>query len=317
MVAKQTNKGFTIVELIVIVIIIGILAAVTIVAYNGVQDRAKNASLQSRIHQASSELSSKFLLAGNTYASPSDFSSVTGLTSDANTTYTYVVSSDQQNYCLSARNNKTGESFAASNKAIAPASGQCATNYVLNPNLETNLNNWGANAVNLTTQTDWAASGTRSMKATANTTATDSFIRYGSKTDLTGLTPGQTYSITATSHLETPALSGSLDTRARQIRIFAWNGNTATALGNSTAMPNTPGATATQSATFTIPAGSTGVEIRLYNGGSNSATNSIYWDGVIVTDGSRPMQFADGSTKGWFWDGDANASRSIGPAQPL
>lgn len=317
MVAKQYTKGFTIVELIVIVIIIGILAALTIVAYNGVQDRAKNASLQSRIHQASSDLSSKFLLAGNTYAAPSDFSSITGLTSDANTTYTYVVSSDQQNYCLSARNNKTGESFAASNKAIAPASGQCATNYVLNPSFETSTANWTVNNANMTTQPDWAVSGTRAMKITASTTAADSFARYGNKTDLVGLTPGQTYSITATSHLETPALSGTLDSRSRQIRIFAWNGNTATALSNSTGMPNTSGSTAVQSTSFTIPAGSTGVEIRFYNGGTNSATNSIYWDGVIITDGSRPVQFADGSSKGWFWDGDAHASRSIGPAQPL
>lgn len=317
MVPKQNNQGFTIVELIVIVIIIGILAAVTIVAYNGVQDRAKNASLQSRIHQASSELSSKFLLAGNTYASPSDFASVTGLTSDANTTYTYVVSSDQQNYCVSARNNKTGESVAASNKAIAPANGQCATNYVLNPSFETNTNNWTSNNLNLTTPSDWSSSGIRSLKATASTSATDSFARYGNKTDLLGLTPGQTYSITATSHLESPALSGSLDSRSRQIRVFAWNGNSATGVGNSAGMPNVVGTTATQTATFTIPAGSTGVEIRLYNGGSSSATNSIYWDGVIITEGLRPMQFADGSSKGWFWDGDANASRSIGPAQPL
>ena len=34
-------KGFTIVELLIVIVVIGILAAITIVAYNGIQDRAR------------------------------------------------------------------------------------------------------------------------------------------------------------------------------------------------------------------------------------------------------------------------------------
>lgn len=36
------TRGFTIVELLIVIVVIGILAAITIVAFNGVQDRAKN-----------------------------------------------------------------------------------------------------------------------------------------------------------------------------------------------------------------------------------------------------------------------------------
>lgn len=43
----QRQSGFTIVELLIVIVIIGILAAITIVAYNGIQDRARNASIQS------------------------------------------------------------------------------------------------------------------------------------------------------------------------------------------------------------------------------------------------------------------------------
>lgn len=40
---KQANRsGFTIVELLVVIVVIAILAAVTIVAFNGIQTRAKN-----------------------------------------------------------------------------------------------------------------------------------------------------------------------------------------------------------------------------------------------------------------------------------
>lgn len=55
--AKQKNKldsatkrtGFTIVELLIVIVVIGILAAITIVAYNGVQSRARFSKMQSDI----------------------------------------------------------------------------------------------------------------------------------------------------------------------------------------------------------------------------------------------------------------------------
>jgi prepilin-type N-terminal cleavage/methylation domain-containing protein len=44
---KIKQQGFTIVELLIVIVVIGILAAITIVAYNGVQNRAKTSSAQS------------------------------------------------------------------------------------------------------------------------------------------------------------------------------------------------------------------------------------------------------------------------------
>ncbi|MDB5168192.1 MAG: Fimbrial protein [Candidatus Saccharibacteria bacterium] len=38
---KKKQTGFTIVELLIVIVVIGILAAITIVAYNGIQDRAR------------------------------------------------------------------------------------------------------------------------------------------------------------------------------------------------------------------------------------------------------------------------------------
>jgi general secretion pathway protein G len=41
------SMGFTIVELLIVIVVIGILAAITIVAYTGMQDRAKFSLMQS------------------------------------------------------------------------------------------------------------------------------------------------------------------------------------------------------------------------------------------------------------------------------
>ncbi|RZM20572.1 MAG: type II secretion system protein [Pedobacter sp.] len=45
--SQKRQSGFTIVELLIVIVVIGILAAITIVAFNGIQNRGKTASGQS------------------------------------------------------------------------------------------------------------------------------------------------------------------------------------------------------------------------------------------------------------------------------
>lgn len=52
---KQSN-GFTIVELLIVIVIIGILAAITIVAYNGIQQRGRDTQRKSDLSQISKAL---------------------------------------------------------------------------------------------------------------------------------------------------------------------------------------------------------------------------------------------------------------------
>lgn len=45
------QSGFTIVELLIVIVIIGILAAITVVAYNGIQGRAHDVAVQSDVRK--------------------------------------------------------------------------------------------------------------------------------------------------------------------------------------------------------------------------------------------------------------------------
>jgi len=53
---KNKHSGFTIVELLIVIVVIAILAAITIVAYNGIQQRSRDAKRQSDINTMHKQL---------------------------------------------------------------------------------------------------------------------------------------------------------------------------------------------------------------------------------------------------------------------
>lgn len=112
--AKQKQAGFTIVELLIVIVVIGILAAITIVAFNGVQGRAHDASVQSDLRNAKTQLQVVFSDTGR-YPYPPTASiglkpQRSAYAKDRNNYY-YCVNSDGSRFALSGVSNTTN-SFA-------------------------------------------------------------------------------------------------------------------------------------------------------------------------------------------------------------
>lgn len=115
---RHKQQGFTIVELLMVIVIIGVLVAVSIVAYNGVNKKANSSSLESNLSQAARKLEA---LKATDGVFPSDLSS-SGLADIAS--FGYWTSSNQVNYCLSSKKGDIVREISSSNPT--PREGICA-----------------------------------------------------------------------------------------------------------------------------------------------------------------------------------------------
>src|SRR5680860_145510 len=103
-----TNIGFTIVELLVTVVVIGIIAALTIVAYNDVQKDAATVVLKTDLENASAQLTSDNIKNGSYPASVELANYGKGLSQSAGTVFGYYPTTTS--YCLSATSKQSGNS---------------------------------------------------------------------------------------------------------------------------------------------------------------------------------------------------------------
>jgi len=128
MIDLRNSRAFTIIELLVVVVVIGILAAVSIVAYNGVQQSARDRAVMSDVEAVDTQIArysvkngGKFGSAVRWYSAAASNTNIPFIPTEGNVVD--VVASDDE-YCIRAYNPRGGEykSLATAAKKSYPAS---------------------------------------------------------------------------------------------------------------------------------------------------------------------------------------------------
>lgn len=78
---KKRESGFTIVELLIVIVVIGILAALVITTYSGIQAKARNSKRQTDIQAIQTQLEAYFAEAGH-YPSRTDMNTASWRTAN-------------------------------------------------------------------------------------------------------------------------------------------------------------------------------------------------------------------------------------------
>jgi prepilin-type N-terminal cleavage/methylation domain-containing protein len=317
---NKNRSGFTIVELLIVIMVIAILAAISIVAFNGVQDRARASAAASSSTQAAKKV--KVWQVDNEAISPTCgqfYTLVTGASGSScnfdynDTNYQYRAGTNGA-YCVTTT---VGNKSYRVSEATNPQAGGCSghgqggvaaiTNLAIDPSAVTSTSNFALMGTNYATFTSAIASdnahhGSTSLKRTITGAGT-----------IAAKTLFPSYRIAAGSHL-----SWSLwiySTRAGAINLHAEgnrvsDGSYAGCGGGATSIPANAWTKVEATCTPSTDINFTGAGA--YNLSVQSGDN-VWFDEYMVTASSTRHPYADGSSTNWMWNGTPNNSTSTGP----
>ena len=120
-----SRSGFTIVELLIVVVVIAILAAITIVAYNGVQTRAVESTMKNDLQSAATLVEMDNTKSGSYPSSAGSANDGKGLNSSGSNILNYALKS--YGYCLTITNPKSSKTFQLKSDDRQIDEGGCGT----------------------------------------------------------------------------------------------------------------------------------------------------------------------------------------------
>ena len=329
--ATPRQSAFTIVELLIVIVVIAILAAITLISYNGIQQRAKASSAQSLLSQTVNKV--KLYAIDHSDQYPSSLTDA-GIIDTTNLQY----SSTSSTYCITATAQNV--SYYQNTTTNTPTKGACPGHGVDGGGVVTNLaSNPRATKLSIPTgqfgwKTRWAGYGgsqTESLVAGASDGPLSNVTTYARKqwTVIGGqlqdiaydfgsgsVQPGDVYTITAYWRVSRSAVA----TSARI--IIQWYDASGSLLsstnGNDTSLQIAADTWYRPSITATVPTGAVSMKpyISLWLSSNTSLSVGDTLDGtaLMITKGSTVYDYADPTTNlSWAWNGTPNNSTSSGP----
>ena len=321
----SSSKGFTIVELLIVVVVIAILAAITIVAYNGIQNRAKASAAQS----ATSQATKKVVLwqVDNPSQSPS-LSQFTDIVGAGNMKQYQYTAGTNGAFCVTATIDNV--SYFASNAQSNPALGACVghgsggvaaiTNYHPNPGAANvapvGFGVWvgdtgnGASSGSGTPAT-WSNSGT-SFKVTWTAVPSPGTGDVQISLATGGLQPDTKYTVAY--RLKGPNRASVVT----QPALYATTAGTWTNFGQSPAVNQslTANQVVDRWVTFQATSAAYSSGLRIVQTISSKVVNdTLELSDVMIYAGDYvpSRQFLWGNSPNWVWNGVQNNSSSTGP----
>lgn len=294
---NSARKGFTIVELLIVIVVIGILAAITIVSFNGVANKARVASLQSALESTGKQIEITRTLSGVDVYPATVPNLPTGVTYVGNP-------AALGGYCATKADGTLIYMQTGSNPIAHAGPGCTITNLATNPSFEYNNYNWGYGTRGAISQTAGfgAVSGTKAGLLTkASATAGEGYVDMQFPT-----TVGKRYSVSFSIR------SASATVPAVQAGVV--NFNQGWTLADNAGIALTPTATYTRY-TLNFNAQDT-TSLFLIEDMSTVANTSVAFDAVMITEGENSVGYVDPDKAGagWAWTDSVGYSTSYGPA---
>lgn len=311
---KRNQVGFTIVELLIVIVVIAILAAITIVAYNGIQNRAKASSAQTAAAQAGKRIM-QFSIESGTDTFPANQAAFDGLnisSGSASFQYTANNPTNPRQFCVTATVQDV--SFFMNNTSqTSPVRGGCpghgqagvaaVTNLSVNPRLAVNSSGYFSQTPLNSLQGRAPASGQNNEATYSVSTSVAGQLRIQFLGSAIPVVAGEQIRI-AYDLYSSVAFSG-LSTEV-QFNGTTWQGFAAGAVSVGWGR---------YSSIVTAPANATSITMAQVLSPSSGVPASANFNitNIMITRGLQTYQMSDGESQNWVWNGTRYNSSSTGP----